>query len=542
MVSCQRKPPAERTAPTIAFDKAYNLLTVNQDSAFYYFNKLVSDSRDSQEVALAYTNMAMIQSDAGDYFGAQESLISSIRFLGESRPERRPYQAQNYNELAITSIKLKDYKEAIRYSGQALALTSDSAFRTTLLNNQANAFRYQKKYRPALKRYRQAILLTNRQGKTFARVLTNYAITKWLENSAYNPVPELKQALLVRLQADDTWGQNSSYAHLADYYTGKIADSALFYAHRRHELARRLKSPDDELESLQKLIALAQASEARPYFNRFTTLNDSLQTARNAAKNQFALIRYEAEKNKADNLRLQNENAHRKYQLIVRNILLGLAVAGFVTSVLVFFSWLRKRKIREADEKRQAIEATNRKASKMVHDGLSNNIYLLMKKIKHDSDLDRAWLLAYTENMYNQSRNLSYEMLTEIGENFHQIIGDLLKAFGSNGVKVVLIGNEKEMWDQISAAAKLELRYVLQELMVNMQKHSKAANVILRFDTDNRTGKISYVDDGIGLPAEVAHGNGLINTGNRINSLGGCITFENIDAKGLKIDISFPLA
>lgn len=542
LVSCQPKPKAKKTASLSAFDKAYNLLTVNQDSAFYYFNKLVSESRDSQQVALAYTNMAMIQSDAGDYYGAQESLISSVQFLGEMNKDRQPYQAQNYNELAITAIKLKNYKEAITYGDQALALTSDSSFKTTILNNQANAYRYLKDYRPAMERYRQAINLADRRGKPFARVLTNFAISRWLDNPKYNPVPELLRALQIRLQERDAWGQNSSYAHLADYYTEHLPDSALYYANRRFNIVKQLKSPDDELEALQKLIALAPMAKVRPYFTRFTALNDSLQTARNAAKNQFALIRYNVEKNKADNLRLQNENQTKKYQLFLRNVLLSVGTLIFIAALVFFLAWLKRRNIREAREKQEAIHDTQRKASKKVHDALSNDIYVLMKRIKHDLELDRQWLFLQTSNIYEQSRDLSYEILYSINENFDKVLKDLLMRFGSEDTHVVLAGNDKELWEKVNATVKLELKYVLQELMVNMQKHSQAANVIIKFDQNGTNGIVTYIDDGIGLPNKVIHGNGLTNTETRINSIGGGITFDNNDAKGLKINITFPLA
>lgn len=85
-----------------------------------------------------------------------------------------------------------------------------------------------------------------------------------------------------------------------------------------------------------------------------------------------------------------------------------------------------------------------------------------------------------------------------------------------------------------------ELTYILQELMVNMKKHSAAANVVVKFEDMGNQIKIQYADDGIGLPSDFQYGNGLANTENRIASIGGKITFGNSTEQGLHILILIP--
>ena len=83
--------------------------------------------------------------------------------------------------------------------------------------------------------------------------------------------------------------------------------------------------------------------------------------------------------------------------------------------------------------------------------------------------------------------------------------------------------------------------YILQELMINMKKHSEAKNVVLKFERGEGELRIQYTDDGVGLPADFRYGNGLKSTGNRIYNLGGAIIFDIAKAKGTKINISFPI-
>jgi hypothetical protein len=68
-----------------------------------------------------------------------------------------------------------------------------------------------------------------------------------------------------------------------------------------------VNSPDDRLLALQKLIPLTDEQNSKKYFAEYRQLSDSIQTVGNNAKNQFALIRYETERHKADNFLLQRK-------------------------------------------------------------------------------------------------------------------------------------------------------------------------------------------------------------------------------------------
>jgi signal transduction histidine kinase len=83
---------------------------------------------------------------------------------------------------------------------------------------------------------------------------------------------------------------------------------------------------------------------------------------------------------------------------------------------------------------------------------------------------------------------------------------------------------------------------VLQELMVNMRKHSMAGNVVLQFERLEERIHIYYQDNGVGMSDDIIFNNGLTNTGNRIAAIDGEITFETQAEQGLKIHIHFPIA
>ncbi|MET3611018.1 tetratricopeptide repeat-containing sensor histidine kinase [Mucilaginibacter rubeus] len=524
------------------YKKAYSLLSQQTDSAFYYFNKVTSNSKDSLPIALAYNNMAMIQSDAGDYYGAQESLTQSLKFLNENNPKHYPYLASDYNELGMNSSNLKNYEAAIGYYNKTLHFTNDSNLIALALNNQAIAFQETKNYRRAIALYTTIIRQSGNDSVAYARVLTNLAFTRWLQSTAFNAKTDLLKALRIRLEKNDQWGQNSSYAHLSDYYDRSHPDSALFYARAMYAVARQLNSPDDQVQALEKLIRNSPVAQTKNYFARYRALNDSIQTARNSAKNQFALIRYNVEKNKAENLKLQKDNSEKQYQIARQTIRFYITISVFIILGIVAIRWYRNKKHRQEHEKKEAILETQRKASKKVHDTLANDIYSIMKKVQHVPELNQDWLIDDIDDVYQRARDISHEMIPGSDIDFHKTISGLLQSFGSENTKVVIVGNSAEIWQKINTVYKFELKYILQELMVNMEKHSRANNVVIKFEERGDLCLITYFDNGIGLSDGHARQNGLINTGNRINSIKGTITFESSAGSGLEIKITFPIA
>jgi signal transduction histidine kinase len=532
LVACQSK---DTLAPPIIKDPIYlrakSFMYKKPDSAFYYFSLVATAVPDSLQAALAYNYMGRIQSEAGDYFGSQESLIASLRYLDTTNEKHRQCLASDYNELGLTSVRLEHFDAAISYFDRVGSFR-DPNDSLILLNNKGLAYQSKGDYRQALAIY-DGILQRSPQPKTFARILTNRATARSLANPAYPANAELLRALAIRLREKDKWGQNSSYAHLADFYRSRRPDSALFYARKMYTVAREIESPDDESQALEKLIVLDEPVASKRYFNRYQVLNDSLQTARNAAKNQFALIRYEVEKNKADNLALQKANTEKKYQLLV------VLIAGLI-GLIITVLWYRRFRRQKAVEKEAAIQETQRKAAKKVHDTLANDIYRIMKKIQHDTGVDKEWLLDNIDDVYKRSRDISYDIIQNADDRFHEKLTELLSSFATETTRIVLAGNDAELWQKVNPAYKFELKYVLQELMVNMQKHSKATNVVIRFEEQENHIQITYIDNGIGFDPNTVQKNGLQNTGNRINGIGGQITFESGTGEGLSIQLVFP--
>jgi len=531
LTACHKTAPRIPADQWIDYRKAYSFLDKHKDSAFYYFNRSATNSTSKEQIAMAYQSMALIQSDAGDHYGAQESLTLALKALDKQDPKNHGHLAEDYNQLGMTFSNLNDYQQALTYYSLALQYADSPALRAYFLNNQGNAYKDMKAYAKALSSYAAVIRIVGTRGSDYARTLTNLATTKWLQNPSYSAAPELLRSLAIRLQEKDIWGENSSYGHLADFYMNSKPDSALLYARKMLVTASELNSPDDELEALRKLVVLVP-NQSKSYFQRYQRLEDSLQTRRSAAKSQFAVIRYNVEQAKAENLQLQKKNTERRYQLI------GVLAASVLAFVWAMW-WYRKRRQRLQHQAEREIQESKLRLSQKVHDQVANGIYRIMSEVEH-MEIDKNRLLDQLDHAYEISRNIAHDETDEHGD-FTERVGILLKTLKNPAVKLTVSGNEPALWAKIGVAVREQLELVLQELMVNMRKHSGASRAHVGFILAEGGLKVDYWDNGVGLSDQAKHGTGLKNTVSRIKALNGRINFESSNKKGLRIEIHVPL-
>ena len=521
----------------INYDKAYDFFEDSRyDSAFYYYSKVISSHTDSLLIGKSLFNMAIIQSIEGDYFGSDESAVKSIQYF---EGKNSVFLPTVYNTIAVNKNDLKDYKNAIIWYKKAIAVNvKENDWNSLMIQNNLAVSNFKiKNYDTANAIYQKLIVndTVKNSSVLLTKVMDNFAYTRWLKDSNYNAAPELLKALYIRDRQKDLWGQNASFIHLTEYYSESHPDSALIYAYKMYEVAKKLNSANDQLTALKKLIKLGPSETAKGHFDLYQKLGDSLQTARNAAKNQFAIIRYETEKHKADNLQLQQVNTERRYQLIA--ILVG---ASLLLLVSVF--WYKRRKKKLETDAQDAIKESKLKTSKRVHDVVANGLYRVMAEMENQEHFNKDRMLDKIEDLYEKSRDISYEHEELITTAFHMKVSELLTSFATESTKIVIAGNAAALWDQVNPSVRYEVDHILQELLVNMKKHSMATNVSVRFEQKDNDIYIYYTDNGVGMGENTRFNNGLRNTGNRIDTIKGTITFDTKAEKGMKIKISFPLS
>lgn len=519
------------------YDRGYSFFWYNKwDSAYLMFNRYVNNADDTLKKGDAYKYMGEIQWRIGDSYGAQESLLTATNTLNPINKNHHEVLSIVYNLLGNVNLDLKRYDDAMRFYDSAINISRGTDYMLEVMNGKAIMLQKAKKYNDAVALYDSILALKPHKQEVIARTIDNNAKTKWLRDVGYPALPEYRTALQIRIDSQYLNDLDASYAHISDYYAKINPDSALWYAKKMFERAKENQNPDDIKEALDKLIRLSHSAVIiGQLYDQYNQLSDSIQFSRDTTRNRFALIRYDVQKSKVDNLVLKQ---HVTRQQILIYTLSAVAVA----IILLLSVWYDKRRKRMKLDSEIAIRESKLKTSRKVHDVVANGLYVILNKLEHGKEIDREPLTTGIEELYEKSRNISYEDApADDNADYDKKIHDLFDSFSNEKTKVFTAGSRQALWSRMTGAQKHELYLTLKEIMINMSKHSRAGNAAVAFRQEKGRGLINYTDDGVGFPDGVKFGNGLNSTVNRIKSLNGEVIFGKSERGGASVAISFPL-
>ncbi len=511
------------------------------DSALNYFYKAKIDfqnKKDTLGIAKSLVNIGVILTEKGDFYGGQETSLDALQFIKSKTLETNQLLFLDYTNLGNANYSYGDYRKAIYFYDLALKHAEKDIDSKLTLNFKGNCYRDLKEYDKALAIYNEALANDTTKNKEWARIVNNEAKTRWLKNNNYNPEPNFHIALQVCVDQKDFFCQYISHYHMTEYYKEtNQPEKALFHARKMYELSIKTDKPDAKSRSLRNLAILEKGDVARAYFQDYLKLSDSLNNARNLAKSQYALIRYESEQNKVDFLKAQADNVSKQNQILWQYSVTALLIISLISGA----TWYARRQKRLEKEKELEVQSTKLTYSKKVHDHVANKIYHLISEIEYNEKLDKDDVLDKLEPIYETSRNISYDFQqTGIGKNFGLYLNKILKSYSSSNTQIFIVGNEEFIWESLDKNTKDEILIVLQELMTNMKKHSGATGVSLKFLKTQQDIKIDYHDNGVGINTINAK-NGISGALSRIKAIGGTIKFDSVPDQGLDVSISIPL-
>lgn len=270
--------------------------------------------------------------------------------------------------------------------------------------------------------------------------------------------------------------------------------------------------------------------------NKYITINKEINQAKQIRENKYAAIKYNVEEKERlineKELKLKTSELEEERQKKFKLIYLFTGLIILIISIFLILT----QKNRYKKEKIQQVYITETRISKKVHDEVANDVYQVMTKLQEDSNIKEN-ILDDLDNIYSRTRDISRENSTlDVNDHFETTLNDLFLSYKNDGVNIITRNIPKIDWNTIETFKKITLYRVLQELMVNMKKHSQATNVALTFNESNNKIGITYTDNGIGC--KIKKGTGLLNMENRIKSIKGTIIFESEINKGFKAKIT----
>lgn len=516
-------------------------IAFNIDSAFFYNNTSKNyflRIPDSSRALKRILRQAILKNISNDFFGAKETLTEALGYLKTNNNKKD--LALVYSELASNNSRLLNHSDAISYYQLAVQTSDNHKDILGYKNNLATTFTKEEYYTTAITLLKTVLEDTLvEKGTTFyARVLDNLAYAQW-KNGTSNPTKLFFKALNTRKQKNDKRGLIASNSHLGQYYSKLNPKKAERYLDTLIQISKELKIPKAEQDALKLLMTLQP--ENVTIRNRYVVLQDSLYQVGLQVKTQFAKMKYDDEQKELAILQLKIEKALETKKLTsqqTQKTLLILFIFFLILGIILAYYGLRQR---YKKEKLREVYETEKRISKVIHDELANDIYGIMTHLEHSKSYPKALVLDSLENIYNQTRDISHNNGIINTQHYAEELKKLLSQFRNEDTVIIAKGLNTLAWERVAEEKKITLYRILNELLVNMKKHSGATVASITFNPFKDKLSIAYADNGKGMKLPIEKGIGLYNTETRIKNLNGTISFESETEKGTQINFSFPI-
>lgn len=521
----------------------YNKNSNQLAKAFEYYNEVYRISRIIGDSTIAGRNllyMSNIQAMLGDYSGSKTTAIDGVKYLKNTNDIRS--LSGLYHSISVANSEQNNNEEALKYNILALALNTNDSISNALSRNSILSFKNSKALIYAnQKKYKEAtsILLdlksdtiVKKNKRKYARVIGNLGYIYWLQDSNNEKTEKLLlESREIRNEIKDVQGLIASNIYLTKYFLERNKLTALKYAEEAYQNAKTRRNLISIIESLGLIFQLKEDTkeEAQVFYETYLKLTEINQSNREI----YAVTKYENDKLTNENLVLKAKTAKKERQEIMYLSLgiISILIAGFI----IYFLRQRYKK-----EKIRGIFNAETRISKRLHDELANDVYHVMTQLQNDHD--PLEVLDKLENIYSRTRDISRENSSfDTGENFAHELEGMLSSYSSDDTKIIIKDIDDIHWKNITSEKKIVVHRIIQELMVNMKKHSQAGIVAVTFKKIHKLIEISYADNGVGVEKnDIFYSNGLQNAENRIKSIGGSFIFDSEKGKGFKAKLFFP--
>lgn len=556
LFSCQRKKEIIKntTYSTQQVDKYYQLAnkyydSQKFDSAYFYANKIRLEINPEKHFEKYKTTMFIIiacQQMQWDYSGAENTLVETISTIQKINLKNQDFKF--YRMLGENYISLKQYDEALYYFKKTINYNVKITRKIPVYINIGYTYISQEKYNKAIHLYKQLLKLKESQKNKnyYSTILNNYGYCLFKIGNK-NAINYLNQSMKLKQNMDSTvdndYSLTANYFYLQEYYSDKNKKKALEYIKLLYQKATEYNNPDDQLLALSLLVKNIEGKKSKDYALKYVKLNDSITEVRQKAKNYFAKLKYDSKKEKEENLKLKAEKELQQELERNKNIVITFIIIIIILlSAFIYYYLIEKNK----KEKIQTAYNTEIRIAKKLHDELANEIFQTIN-FAETQDLSSpeisGKLLENLDSIYSTTRNISKENnQIETGEQFENDLKEMITSFGSKTVNIIINNLEKINWKKTSKLKKIAIYRVIQELLVNMKKHSQSNLVLISFKTQENNLLLNYYDNGKGIDfKQTKKKSGLYNIENRIEAINGTITFDSNQNKGVKTSIVIPL-
>lgn len=517
----------------------YKYYSGQRDSAMIYYLESIKELQETKnfhELAIAYYNLGNFFSEMKNFSKAElyqsqavkvarvnrdtSVLINTVFALGKIEAEKNNLQEAyiNYREAAA-------YAEVINRTTLVGVINAELCEVAFKMNRLESAMVFGRKA--------MAASLSVKDIPTYMEACVNLSNVYERTGNSKERTKILRDALAREKEASDTWFTIGIYKWLARA-SFKLGDYK-----RAYELLANADYVDDSAKRISS--------------NR---LNTEMEMKFRTAEKEKELSQKQLQIAQKD-LQIQKNRVVMYYTIAVLLVVLLIA--------LILFLQIRNRKLEHARELKsikqqkdlqlmQALingeEKERSRIAKDLHDGVAG--MLAAVKMHFSTISSQMEAVVHTEG-YKRGLKLLDEAAGEIRKTSHNLMPEVLLQHGldealsrycssiSNTGSIMIDYDSIGRISRFTESFELSVYRIVQELLNNILKHSRATNAIVQISQQNEILSIAIEDNGIGFSESslATEGMGLKSLRSRIRAINGRMELESGDGTGVSVYLEF---
>lgn len=541
------------------------------DSSFANYNKaynLYTKINDPLRASKMLYQIAVIQSNVGDYTGSEISVYKALQFIKDL--EKYEVEYNLHNLMAINYNQLEQYFKSLEHHNIALNLLekfeSTNYTLATTLNNKGYVYKTMGNPEKAISIFNRAISIDSlsfKNPKVFAMLLGNKAHTKFEMGDTLGVMNLYRISSRIRDSIEHIDGIAINMRNMAEYYIlKKDTLQAIDLVKESIALNRSSQNHVDILISYS-LLSKIDVPNTEKHLQNYIQLKDSLQHQERLIRNKFTRIQFETDEFIAENKKLKNR------QIYVAGFSAGIGILGLFG--FVFIRQRIKNKKLQAETiqkvmnekifsllidqqrlKKQGSQKERKRISEELHDGILAKLFGIRLSLESlNTKLDpiaielRKKYLKDLKDLGLELRNVSHdlnssEFSTEAG--YLHLIEQILNQPYKQPFSFSISNKGSIDWERVPGDIKMNLFRIIQEAIKNIQFHSSATGVIIIFGGNRAKLKLQIEDNGAGFDSTRNNpGIGITNMKSRAVAMGGELNITSTLGHGTQLNLSIPL-
>jgi two-component system, NarL family, sensor kinase len=508
------------------------------ESGMRYLQRSTTYFERCRDTLMLVHNLAsfslMYHNYLSDYEAGLRYGLEALKMMEQLKQTTDKVRWTVFNAIAINYDDLNQHDKALEFHLKNVGNASNDDDLASTCNNIGNSYQKKGDYRRAESYFLRSLRLTKKlpdQLYELATVFNNLSHVSW----------ELKRPALAKL----------------------YRDSALYFSHKSNNLEKLLDTYYDSYLMCAKNNDYENASR---FLKTYIAIKDSAMNSEKTRIIYELQTKYESEKKEQEIVLLRSQSLIKDMQIQQsRNFALVIIFTVIFSAAVIFLVYKRsKYKVRLAHAReteelqrqrfRAVMEAEENERSRVakdLHDGIGQLLSitkLSLSAIEAPGE-DATRLLNNSMQLIDEAakevRAISHNMmpatLTEIG--LDAALRDLFYKINESRLLHVEL-HATGLEHRLPVSVEIAIYRVVQEVINNMIKHSKADTIHVALERRGAVLNLSISDNGVGFEKELiskSKGLGWKNILSRISVLNGRIEVDTQPGAGTNISIQFAL-